>query len=102
MNVLINKKPSAKMHDTYLMYLTLGMVVIAIQTNIPNVVSKKTFPNCKESFIGYPLTGNEDDLDAIKYVACVIMRARQASSPWKVLKSTSPTICYKLQKFSPR
>jgi hypothetical protein len=84
-NVLISKKPSKTMKDTYLMFLTLGMIVIAIQTSIPNVVSKKTFPNCKERFIGYPLTGDDSDMGAIEYVACVISHAKQPGLPWNVL-----------------
>jgi hypothetical protein len=84
-NTLIIKKPSKAMKDTYLMFLTLGMIVIAIQTSIPNVVSKKTFPNCKEKFIGYPLTGDETDMGAIEYMACVISFAKQPGLPWNVL-----------------
>jgi hypothetical protein len=87
--ILLDKKPKEKDHDRYLMYLTLGMIVIAIQTSIPNIVSKKPFPNCKEKFIGFPLIrppeGTAEDVAAIKYVACVIIKARQASSPWNVL-----------------
>jgi hypothetical protein len=84
-NTLITKKPSKTMKDTYLMFLTLGMIVIAIQTSIPNVVSKKTFPNCKEKFIGYPLTGDQSDMGAIEYMACVISYAKQPGIPWNVL-----------------
>ena len=83
--ILTSKNFSVKMKDTYLMFLTLGMIVCAIQTSIPNIVSKKTFPNCKERFVGFPITGNESDTDAIEYVACVISYAKQSSLPWKVL-----------------
>lgn len=85
MNTLISNKPSKAMKDTHLVFLTLGMIVIAIQTSIPSVVSKRTFPNCKERFIGYPLTGNEADMEAIEYVACVISHAKQPGPPWNVL-----------------
>ena len=32
-------------------------IVIAIQTSIPSMKSKKTFPGCIKSFTGYPLNG---------------------------------------------
>lgn len=73
------------LEDVYLMFLTLGMIVISIQTAIPSIRSRKTFPGCKESFIGYPLTGNKEDLSTLEYVACVISFAKQRTSPWNVL-----------------
>jgi hypothetical protein len=91
-NTLIAKKPSDAMKGKYLMFLTLGMIVIAIQTSIPSVVSKNTFPNCKEQFIGYPLTGNEEDMGAINYVACVISFAKQPSPPWNALNKLTVDI----------
>jgi hypothetical protein len=84
-NTLIEKNPPAASKMKYLMFLTLGMIVIAIQTSIPGIVSRKTFPNCKEQFIGYPLTGNEEDLGALTYIACVISFAKQPSAPWNAL-----------------
>jgi hypothetical protein len=79
------KKETVSLEDVYLMFLTLGMIVISIQTSIPSIRSRKTFPGCKESFIGYPLTGNKEDLSTIEYVACIISFAKQRTSPWNVL-----------------
>ena len=39
---------------------TLGAFLIGIQTKIPGVVSKKTYPGCIRSFNGYPLEGKEN------------------------------------------
>ena len=55
---MLKQKPD-KVLDTYenyyhssLLYLTLGFLLIEIQTAIPSVKTKKTFPNCRRSFVG--------------------------------------------------
>lgn len=78
-------KKNKTLHDVFLMFLTLGLILISIQINIPNIKSNKPFPNCKESFIGFPLTNNESDIEAIEYISCIILFAKQPTSPWKIL-----------------
>ena len=67
-----------------LLYLTLGMFIIAVQSNVPSIKTRKTYPGCNSSLKGYPL-GVATDLDFINYLACVVYKTRIASGPWKVL-----------------
>jgi hypothetical protein len=67
-----------------ILYLTLGMFIIAVQTNIPSIKTRKTFPGCNSSLKGYPL-GSATELDFVNYLACVVHKTRIASGPWKVL-----------------
>ena len=67
-----------------ILYLTLGMFIIAVQTNIPSVKTRKTYPGCNSSLKGYPL-GGASELDFVNYLACVVHKTRIASGPWKVL-----------------
>jgi len=67
-----------------LLYLTLGMFIIAVQTNVPTVKTRKTFPGCISTLKGFPL-GESGDLDFVNYIACVVYKTRIAHGPWKVL-----------------
>lgn len=67
-----------------LLYLTLGMFIIAVQTNIPSIKTRKTYPGCNSSLAGYPM-GDVSDLQFVNYLACVSHKTRIASGPWKVL-----------------
>jgi hypothetical protein len=67
-----------------LLYLTLGMFIIAVQTNIPTVKTRKTYPGCVSTLKGFPL-GEPGDLDFVNYIACVVYKTRIAHGPWKVL-----------------
>lgn len=93
-------KKNKTLHDVFLMFFTLGLIIISIQINIPNIKSSKPFPNCKESFIGFPLTNNEEDTSAVEYIACIILFAKQPTSPWKILhKYNKTTLTEQLIKF---
>jgi hypothetical protein len=66
------------------LYLTLGMMVIAIQTSMPNVISVKTAPHCKAVYLGYPLLENPEEMGTIDYVACGVIKAkRKKDRRWK-------------------
>jgi hypothetical protein len=67
-----------------ILYLTLGMFIIAVQTNIPSVKTRKTYPGCNSSLKGYPI-GAATELDFVNYLACIVHKTRIASGPWKVL-----------------
>lgn len=85
--VLKKGKPVTSYEDHkngIILYLTLGMFIIAVQTNVPSVKTRKTFPGCNSSLKGYPL-GASSELDFVNYVACVVHKIRIASGPWKVL-----------------
>lgn len=80
------KLPSYKdFYNTSLLYYTLGLFLIAIQTSIPSVKTRKTHPGCVRSFKGYPFDG-VGDLSSLNYLACVAFDIRDSGEPWNVLK----------------
>lgn len=76
--------------NAILMYYTLANTLIAIQSAIPSVKTKKTFPGCVKSFKGYPV---HDDLDmsAITYIACVANTIKSSADPWSAIKGKNTT-----------
>jgi len=83
-----NSLPSYKdFFNTSLLYYTLGMFLIAVQTAIPSVRTRKTHPGCVRSFTGYPFDG-QSDLSSLTYLACVTYDIRDSGEPWNVLKKT--------------
>jgi hypothetical protein len=70
--------------NTNLLFLTLGVFFIAIQTSIPEIKFKYSFPGCRKSFSGYPLT--KDDETGLEYIACVASKIKSSIEPWNVLK----------------
>jgi hypothetical protein len=74
--------------NTSLLYYTLGMFLIALQTCIPSVKTRKTHPGCVRSFIGYPFDG-QGDYNSVAYLACITYDIRSSSEPWNVLKKTN-------------
>jgi hypothetical protein len=73
-------------YNTALMYYTLSMYLIAIQTAVPSIKTRKTHPGCVRSFDGFPFEGT-GDLSSVAYLACVAYDIRSSSEPWNVLKS---------------
>jgi hypothetical protein len=84
------KLPSyVEFYNTFLLYYTLGMFLIAIQTSIPSVKTRKTHPGCVRSFTGYPFDG-QADLSSLTYLACITYDIRESGEPWNILKKTNP------------
>ena len=89
----LSNKPNAKLPMSYedlyytsILYYTLGMFLIAAQTSIPSVKTRKTFPGCVRSFTGYPFDG-AGDLTSLKYLSCICYQIRKnVAKPWYVLK----------------
>ena len=73
-------------HDLLLLNYTLAYLLISIQTIIPIPRSSKSFPGCKESFIGFPFNEDETDLDSIKYLSCIVNKIRANIGVWRVLR----------------
>ena len=71
--------------NTSLLYYTLGMFLIAVQTSMPSIKTRKTHPGCVRSFTGYPFDG-QTDLGSLTYLACVTYDIRESGEPWNVLK----------------
>lgn len=82
--------PYAHIFNSTLLYLTLGSILIGIQTSIPSIRTRKTFPGCVRSFDGFPLQG-EGDFSSLQYIACVAHNSLKSSKnistvkPWNVL-----------------
>jgi hypothetical protein len=74
--------------NTSLLFYTLGMYLIAVQTVVPSIKTRKTHPGCVRSFIGYPYEG-QGDLSSLTYLACVTYDIRESGEPWNVLKKTN-------------
>jgi hypothetical protein len=91
----LSNKPNAKIPMSYedlyytsILYYTLGMFLIAVQTSIPSVRTRKTFPGCVRSFVGYPFDG-AGDLTSLKYLSCICYQIRKnVAKPWYVLKNS--------------
>jgi hypothetical protein len=76
-----------ELYNSSLLYYTLAMFLISIQTAIPSIKTRKTFPGCVRSFSGYPFQGS-GDLSALNYLACVAYNIRKTGSdPWRALSS---------------
>jgi hypothetical protein len=80
------KIPSYKdIYNSAFLYFTLGSILIAIQTAMPSIKTRKTHPGCVRSFTGYPFQG-DGDLSSLNYIACVAYDIRESGEPWNVLK----------------
>ena len=94
------KKPLMSFENLYnstILFVTLSIFIITIQTAIPSIKITKTFPGCITSIYGYPLSGDED-LSAIGYVACIAHKIKSTAIPWNTLaKMKVDTIGNKLK-----
>ena len=71
-------------YNSTFIYIILGTYLIAIQTSIPSIRTRKTFPGCVRSFKGFPLEG-EGDYSGLNYLACVAYHKKSKTNPWNVL-----------------
>tara|TARA_B110000971_G_scaffold22030_1_gene19944 strand:- start:7717 stop:13662 length:5946 start_codon:yes stop_codon:yes gene_type:complete len=84
----VSKSKPTTYNDYYnsaLLFNTLGMILIAIQTSIPSIKTKITLPGCKRSFEGYPFNG-VGDYSSLEYLTCVAQANGTNGEPWNVLK----------------
>ena len=76
------------LYYTTILYYTLGMFLIAVQTSIPSLKTRKTFPGCVRSFTGFPFDG-AGDMTSVRYLTCICYQIRKnLAKPWYVLKNT--------------
>lgn len=71
---------------------TVSMFLIAIQTSIPGIKPRKTYPNCSYSYGGFPMT-SDNDLSGITFLSCVVksfvkegVLARPQKELWESIK----------------
>jgi hypothetical protein len=99
---MLNKNkvvPSFKdLYNSTILYNTLGMLLIAIQTSIPSIKTRKTYPGCIRSFKGYPFEGT-GDFSSLDYITCVVHDMRRSSvEPWNVMmKKTTQYVFDKIK-----
>jgi len=80
--------PSYKMvYNLTVLYLSLGALLIGIQTSIPSIRTRKTFPGCVRSFDGYPFQGS-GDVSALRYITCIVYKIKNSTEPWNTLNKT--------------
>lgn len=77
--------PFIDYYNATLLYYVLGAFLIAVQTTIPFIKTRKTHPGCVRSFTGYPFDGEGDD-SSVVYLACVAYDIRESGNQWGVLK----------------
>jgi len=83
--------PSFKeLYNSFLLYNTVGMFLISMQTHIPSIKTRKTYPGCIQSFNGYPFEG-AGDLQSINYIACILYKLKTKEDPWSVLSRKKET-----------
>ena len=74
-------------HDEYLLFITLSLYILSVQTKIPSVKTSVAFPNCNQSLKGYPLYSN--DMSFINYISCVTYHLSKNIRPWNIIRKTS-------------
>ena len=85
------------LYNSTLIITTMVYIVVAIQTSIPSLKTKKTFPGCIKSFTGYPLNGNVDKT-SITYIACVVNKIKSNVKPWNsILKTSEKSLIKKME-----
>jgi len=85
-------------YNQTIMFLTLGAFLVAIQTMIPSIKTRKTFPGCVRSFDGFPFDGTSD-LSGLNYLACVATKLRAKTEPWNIVPSKETDTATKLKLF---
>jgi hypothetical protein len=75
-----------------LVIITLCYVLLAVQTSIPSLATRKNHPGCKRGSLfqgtGYPLSGKEDK-SGLVYIACVANKIKSSVSPWNAISRIS-------------
>jgi len=72
-------------YNARILYYTMASFIISVQSSIPSITTRRTFPGCVTSFKGYPFEGIGDD-GAINYISCIAYHIRNSNEPWVVLK----------------
>jgi hypothetical protein len=84
----VNQPSYKDLYNSTLLYMTLGMFLIAVQVNVPSIKSRRTFPGCVRSFTGYPIEGTGDD-SSLQYLACIVKKIKSSVEPYNVLLKAS-------------
>jgi hypothetical protein len=91
--------PYLSVYNSTILYLTLGAYLIGVQTAIPSIKTRRTFPGCVRSFTGYPFEGS-GDLSSLQYLSCVSYHLRNETHPWSALmRMKESVIAEKIKAF---
>jgi hypothetical protein len=71
--------------------IVAGVTLIGIQSAIPSIQVKKTFPGCVRSFSGFPMESGVEDNSGLKYISCVVNKTKSSISPWNSIQKLSAT-----------
>jgi hypothetical protein len=88
----VDKKTSAdyetyeKTYNQYLVFYCMALMIVVVQTSIPQIKTKTTFPNCVKSFEGYPYSADETNLPFLIYMACITQKIKSDYAPWNSVK----------------
>jgi hypothetical protein len=77
-------KTYERKYDEILLYSLISAYIVSVQTAIPSVDSKKAYGNCKKSFRGFPLDGN-NDFSFLQYFSCMLFNLRREDRPWNII-----------------
>ena len=75
-----------KTYNQYLIFYCMALIIIVVQTSIPQIKTKTTFPNCVKSFEGYPYSADETSLPFLIYMACITQKVKSDYAPWNSVK----------------
>uniref|UniRef100_A0A6C0CPR1 Uncharacterized protein n=1 Tax=viral metagenome TaxID=1070528 RepID=A0A6C0CPR1_9ZZZZ len=76
-------------YNQTLILVTLSFLLIGIQTSVPSLRTRKTYPGCVKSFGGYPCFG-DSDTSGIAYIACVANGIKSSIEPWNAIRKLKP------------
>jgi hypothetical protein len=70
--------------NNHVFYVTVSVLFIVIQTNLPSFQPNKTYPGCIFSLSGFPLDNTSSDNAGLKYLSCILEKMKSTvSEPWK-------------------
>ncbi len=78
--------PYEEQLNNSLMCSAAGAMLIAIQTAIPPIKTRKTYHGCVRSFSGFPFDPTQADFSGLGYVTCVLYAQKGIGAPWSALK----------------
>ena len=89
-------KPYKDFKMLTILMITLSYIIVTIQVSIPSIKTRKTFPGCVRSFVGYPLDG-DGDYSMLKYFGCIALKISSGVEPWNSLKSIKTVDKFNIQ-----
>ena len=75
-----------KTYNQYLIFYCMALTIVVVQSSVPQIKTKSTFPNCVKSFEGYPYSADETNLAFVIYMACITQKVKSEYAPWNSVK----------------